>query len=658
MKRSYYSESIENFLNSDVNSILGEIARNNQFDLIDTQRNTWISEIQFLKLALQNISGRILFEYTIPRIGKRVDVVVLTGGIVYLLEFKCGDGVYQNYAVDQVLDYALDLKCFQKESHNAIIVPILVATNARSYPNKFENYGDGIIKPLRLNAEDLVAKFAEITAICSAIDGERINEQTWENSIYYPTPTIIEAAQALYSNHNVEDISRSDAGAKNLTVTTEEINKIIEYSEQNNRKSIIFVTGVPGAGKTLVGLNIASSRQNFDKEERGVFLSGNGPLVEVLTEALARDKVERAKAEGLKMSKSVALREASAIIQIIHKYRDAYVGNEDLPAERIAIFDEAQRAWTAEQLVSFMVRKKGVANFNYSEPEFLISTMDRFEGYAVIVCLIGGGQEINTGEAGLPEWFDSIRRSFPHWDIYTSKELYDEEYTRGRDIKTMLEGLNVSDSNNLHLSVSMRSFRSEKQADFVKNLLDVNNAKSAEVFSELKEKYPIVLTRDYETAKKWIKNTARGTQRYGVIASSNALRLKPFGLQVKNELSPAYWFLNDKNDIRSSNFLEDVATEFAIQGLELDYSIVAWDANLRMERGKWGYYAFRGDKWQNVSKEENKLYLKNAYRVLLTRARQGMVIFVPEGSLEDETRKPEYYNGVYEYLKEIGIEEI
>ncbi len=407
-----------------------------------------------------------------------------------------------------------------------------------------------------------------------------------------------------------------------------------------------------------MGLNIASSRQNFDKEERGVFLSGNGPLVEVLTEALARDKVERANVDGFKLSKKEALREASAIIQIIHKYRDAYVGNEDLPSERIAIFDEAQRAWTAEQLVSFMVRKKGVANFNYSEPEFLISTMDRFEGYAVIVCLIGGWQEINTGEAGLPEWFDSLRRSFPHWDIYTSKELYDEEYTRGRDIKKMLEGLNVADSNNLHLSVSMRSFRSEKQADFVKNLLDVNKEKAVDIFAELKEKYPIVLTRDYDTAKKWIKNTARGTQHYGVIASSNALRLKPFGLQVKNEISPAYWFLNDKNDIRSSNFLEDVATEFAIQGLELDYSIVAWDANLRMERGKWGYYAFRGDKWQNVSKEENKLYLKNAYRVLLTRARQGMVLFIPEGSPEDETRKSEYYDGVYKYFKEIGIEEI
>ena len=432
----------------------------------------------------------------------------------------------------------------------------------------------------------------------------------------------------------------------------------LDYSKANHRKSICFVTGVPGAGKTLVGLNLAIQRSDAAAGEHAVFLSGNFPLVTVLQEALARDKVEQEKQAGRKLSKSDALRSTSAFIQIIHKYRDSFVGNDHVPPERVAIFDEAQRVWTEDMIAKFMQTKKGVANFEYSEPEFLISTMDRHQDWAVIICLVGGGQEINTGEAGLPEWFDSLRRAFPYWDVYITPQLNDEEYRREREWDDMISDLQIHENPDLHLATSVRSFRTPDLAAFVKAVLDVDTDAAKELYSRIKDKYPIVLTRDLNKAKKWVREQCQGTTRYGLLASSGALRLKPEGIFVKNEVSVANWFLNGKDDVRSSYYLEDVVSEFDIQGLELDYSIVAWDADFRFDGEQWGYYNFSGSRWMNVASEDRKLYLKNAYRVLLTRARQGMVIFVPEGSDTDQTRKREYYDRTYEYLHAVGVEEI
>ena len=431
----------------------------------------------------------------------------------------------------------------------------------------------------------------------------------------------------------------------------------LDYSKANHRKSICFVTGVPGAGKTLVGLNLAIQRSDAAAGEHAVFLSGNFPLVTVLQEALARDKVEQEKQAGRKLSKSDALRSTSAFIQIIHKYRDSFVGNDHVPPERVAIFDEAQRAWTEDMIAKFMQTKKGVANFEYSEPEFLISTMDRHQDWAVIICLVGGGQEINTGEAGLPEWFDSLRRAFPYWDVYITPQLNDEEYRREREWNDMISNLQIHENADLHLATSVRSFRTPDLAAFVKAVLDVDTDAAKELYSRIKDKYPIVLTRDLNKAKKWVREQCQGTTRYGLLASSGALRLKPEGIFVKNEVSVANWFLNGKDDVRSSYYLEDVVSEFDIQGLELDYSIVAWDADFRFDGEQWGYYNFSGSRWMNVASEDRRLYLKNAYRVLLTRARQGMVIFIPEGSDTDGTRKREWYDGTYELLKRIGLTE-
>lgn len=651
--RSFYSDTIEHFEKQSSDEIFGIItAHDHSQDTNILQRNTWKKEIQILKKELAGIQeGRILFEYTIPRMGKRVDAVILHRNIVFLLEFKCGDDEYTAAAHDQVYDYALDLQNFQKESHNKLIVCLMVSDEAPSEQLHIVEESR-IIEPIHCNADNIRAAIEEVAQQYRETAFDYVQ---WEKSEYLPTPTIIEAAQALYQGHNVHDITRSDAGAENLTVTTREIDRIIAHSKEHHRKSICFVTGVPGAGKTLVGLNIAIEHAHADKGEHAVFLSGNFPLVTVLQEALARDKVAQAKAEDTKITKQEALRATKAFIQIIHQYRDSFVGNEDLPPERIVIFDEAQRAWTVAQIAKFMKEKKGIRPFEMSEPEFLISTMHRHQDWAVVICLIGGGQEINTGEAGLPEWFDSMQRSFADWDVYVTPQIHDEEYRRGRSWESMIHGLHVTENAGLHLAASVRSFRTPKLAEFIKNMLDLDKVKATELYAEIQEKYPIVLTRDLHQAKDWVRRRSRGSTRYGLLAASGALRLKPEGIYVKNEPSIANWFLNGKDDVRSSYALEDVVTEFAIQGLELDYSIVAWDADLRLSHGKWSYNQFKGDKWQTLHAKEKQLYLKNAYRVLLTRARQGMVIFVPRGSKHDATRSPVFYDELYEYLSRIGI---
>lgn len=652
MKRAYYSSSVKEFLEKDTYEIFGEITSNDQFAADDLQKNTWKKEIDILKRELVEFEeGHLLFEYTIPRIGKRIDNVLLYNGIVFLLEFKAGETRYPNYALEQVIDYALDLSCFHKESHNKLLVPILVCTNAPEINNVIEKMKDSILEPLRCNEKNIGRYIAHVS---EQYIMDKFDSGLWINSLYVPTPTIIEAARALYMGHNVEEISRNDASAKNLNQTTKAINEIIDYSKKNNKKSICFITGVPGAGKTLAGLNIAIERQKVDENEHAVFLSGNGPLVDVLQEAIARDDVER---NGV--AKTEAMRKAKEFIQIIHHFRDDAISVGTPPVERVVIFDEAQRAWDEENLTNFMKTKKGILDFNMSEPEFLISILDRHQGWATIICLIGGGQEINKGEAaGISGWIESLRNKFTGWNVYISHKISDAEYCKGQSINELTYGIKYETNENLHLSVSLRSFRSENVSEFVKALLDVDKATAKRLYMEFKTAYPVYITRDLCTAKKWVKERAKGSQRYGITASSGAKRLRKYGVWVQNKIDAPNWFLNGKEDVRASYFLEETATEFDIQGLELDWTIVCWDANLRFANDQFGYYEFRGTKWQNIRKDENILYLKNAYRVLLTRARQGMIIFVPMGNDDDVTMKSGFYDGIYNYLKEIGIAEI
>jgi hypothetical protein len=652
VKRSYYSNDIQSFLNQDNYSIFGEITTNDQFSAENLQKNTWNREIEILKRELsQLLDGYIIFEYTIPRIGNRIDNIVIYKGIIFLLEFKVGEKKYPSYAIEQVTDYAFDLSCFHKESHNRLLVPILISTKAHSVKQEIRISKDNVLETICCNEYE-IAKY--ITEVSLKFIQDEIIPDDWINSLYMPTPTIIEAAQALYLGHNVEDISRNDASAKNLNQTTKAINKIIDYSKAHNRKSICFITGVPGAGKTLAGLNIAVERQKIAEDEHAVFLSGNGPLVDVLQEALARDDAKRNH-----ISRKEASRKVKEFIQIIHHFRDDAISVDTPPVEKVAIFDEAQRAWDEQNLTDFMKKKKHIEDFNMSEPEFLISILNRHNDWATIICLIGGGQEINKGEsAGIYGWFDSLRNNYPNWDIYVSDKITDNEYSKGHNFAEMTKNMNVNIIEDLHLAVSLRSFRSENVSNFVKALLDVDIDIAKRLYEQFNNDYPVFVTRNLHKAKLWVRSQAKGSQRYGLTASSGAKRLRKYGIWVQNKIEATNWFLNGKNDVRSSFHLEETATEFDIQGLELDWTIVCWDADLRFENGDFKHLKFVGTKWQNIKSADNILYLKNAYRVLLTRARQGFVIFVPTGDETDMTAKPEYYDGIYRYLKSVGIKEL
>ena len=661
MKRAYYSNNIQDFLLESDSSILGELTANHSNrTLEDLQVNAWRKQITILKNQLTEFEGQIYFEFAIPRMGKRVDNIVIINDVAFIIEFKVGDGGYEKHAIEQVIDYTIDLKNFHEGSHDINLLPVLVATNAESVVER-----DDEILSHKTAAKSNQYDLAQTLNQYLKNDCKSINIESWENSIYKPTPTIVEAAQALYKGHNVKEITRSDSGTINLSKTADFINSVIEKSKVNGSKSICFVTGVPGAGKTLAGLNIAVERMKVDENEHAVFLSGNGPLVDVLREALTRDEVITAKENGVRLSKKQAASKADAFIQNIHHFRDDNLLSDKAPIERVVVFDEAQRAWTNEQVSKFMKTKKQVDDFNRSEPQFLIEVMDRHLDWCTIICLIGGGQEINTGEAGLEEWIYSLREHFPDWNIhYSSSILESDNYLKSiksrewlfRNGKTEIE---------LHLAVSVRSFRSEQLSNFIHELLNSNTEESKRLYSEIEKSYPIVITRNLTKAKAWLRNRAKGTERTGLLISSGAKRIRSSGIDSEHSLRSnsgsdkiSNWFLNDKQDVRSSYYLETAATEFVVQGLEIDWACIAWGGNFHMNGTDWKYQNFKGTKWQNINKDIDKEYLKNTYRVLLTRARQGMVIFVPESSEIDHTRPKAFYDGTYEYLKEIGIQEI
>ena len=651
MHREYYSSGITDFLSRDVESILGQLLIRDEFATSDLQKNSWRKEIDILQEQLDAFNdGNIILEYTIPRIGHRIDVVCIIHGVIILLEFKVGDNEYKKATDDQVMDYALDLKYFHEMSAGRYVIPISIPTEAPVENNTLHIMDDKVASVLHCNKENIGAT---INMVLQSLHDEELPMIKWIDSRYAPTPTIIEAAQAMYRKHSVREISRNDAGAQNLTTTTATINRVIDECKHSHKKAICFVTGVPGAGKTLAGLNIANERHRFDADEHAVFLSGNGPLVDILQTALAKDLSTR---EGISIAAAKA--KTKAFIQNIHKFRDEALTTVLPPIEKVAIFDEAQRAWDEANLTDFMKRKKGISDFNQSEPEFLIRVMDRHKDWAVIICLVGGGQEIYTGEAGINDWFRALKKSFPNWNIYLSDQMTDSEYIRNSSVDELLLGCKYSFETNLHLGVSLRSFRSEKLAAFTKKLLDNDPTEAARIYASLNKTYPIVLTRDLKKAKEWVRAKARGTERYGLLASSEGKRLRGAGIWVPTEINHVGWFLNGKENVDSSYYLEVAASEFKVQGLEIDYALLAWDADLRRVNGEFDYFKFRGKRWNHVNIQQRQMYLKNAYRVLLTRARQGLIIYVPSGDSYDKTRPPEIYDEIYKYLQSTGIIEI
>ena len=707
--RCLYGAKLKDFLQLDASAIIGILSTSYNGPIESTQRDAWNGEIEILQGALkiwEQENAYVFFEYEIPRLGKRIDAVLLLKGIIFCLEFKVGEKDVLRGDLEQVIDYALDLKNFHKFSLQRPIVPILIPTKCAASKLNLEcqAFSDLVFKPAIVNGEKLqeaietyVGKFAKT-----------YDETTWGGqwliSPYSPTPTIIEAARRLYEKHTVEDITRHEADKVSTDQTIAYLQKVIQDCQTRKKKAICFVTGVPGAGKTLVGLDIAAKQRSNNedcRENQAVYLSGNGPLVAVLKEALARD---------MRNKKAITITDArqgiDKTIQIVHRYRDNMLKKIVNPVregrleidenkavadgeagygevEHVVIFDEAQRAWTHGRLANYLKRggtygnKLKVPNFPVSEANFLIWSVNQRKDWAVIICLVGGGQEINTGEAGISEWIEAINTSFPDWDIHISPQLTAAEYAEGKVqdlLKANPRAAEIKYSEALHLAVSLRSFRAERLSDFVHALLAIDE-KSAALYQEVvktaegRPGYPIYLTRDINKARAWLRQMARGTSRTGVLVSKVAARFKPQAINVlaQGDEYAVHWFLEDKDDVRSSNYLEDAATEIQVQGLELDYTCVLWDADFRYEEDKWGYYKFNGKTaWTIERNEEAKKYMLNAYRVLLTRARQGMVICVPEGNPkknaegfpEDPTRLPEFYNGTYNYLKGLGLYEL
>ena len=707
--RCLYHNSFEGFLHDTEMSVLGSLYNNYHGEARTATTEAWHEEISIMRdiVAAFETDGHIIFEYDIPRLGKRIDVVLLMKGIIFCIEFKVGESRILEADVDQVLDYALDLKNFHKFSQDKVIVPILAATDYRdsSVLVQMSVYDDRVVNPLFTGKAGLLGVLNSVLDRFS--DETPINGSSWIISPYAPTPTIIEAARTLYESHSVENITRHEADRVSTDRTINYILNVIRMSRERQRKSICFVTGVPGAGKTLVGLDVAIKQtyQGNDapiKDEGAVYLSGNGPLVAVLTEALAQDNLKKCRERNIRKKLTDSRREVSKSIQMIHRYRDNMLAKIKIPiengileidpekavrmgkagfgeVEHVAIFDEAQRSWTHKRLADYLRRggtygnKLKVQDFPMSEAAFLIWSLDQREDWAAVVCLVGGGQEINTGEAGIAEWIQALNDKFRHWDVYISPRLTEPEYAEGKVNELLKDRQNVTYSESLHLAVSLRSFRAEKLSAFVHALLTFDDNAPA-LYNAIRERYPIVLTRDMKKARKWLHDKVRGTERTGVLVTKESARFKPMAVHIlpSGDENAVHWFLEDKTDIRSSNYLEDAATEIQVQGLELDYTCLLWDADMRYDHGRWRFYRFNGQtKWieqtgSTESRQEQIKYMLNAYRVLLTRARIGMVICVPAGNpnktasgfWEDGTRLPEYYDGTYQYLRSIGLKEI
>lgn len=660
--KAYYCNSIPGFIKDTSASIVGQLVRHS-FEVGKEQTDAWDREIYELQKRLEScgMEGDIIFEYDIVRLGKRIDVILLIRHMVFSLEFKNGKKAFVAQDAQQAEDYAIDIKNFHKESEDLYVCPILIATDATPYnkPQSTGCYPDKQVHLQRENMESLIPKLLEISDKYG--DDRPLDFERWFNSPYCPTPTIIAAAVEAYSTHNLSEIAHSEAGQENIDKCEARINEVINYAKTHGKKCVCFVTGVPGAGKTLVGLDVVAKSLDASKDLRSVYLSGNGPLVEVLREALKQSVKENNRRRGIVLSKhdkSELHASIDALIQGSYGFKKEHAKKAEAPPDRILIFDEAQRVWNQQKMSS----KHDDPVMAVSEPHLLYSIMSRHIGWAVMICLVGLGQDIYDGEVGINEWFRCGIEEFQDWELFYSPDIYSQSEDKEIDELMIRSCSRCHEMPELHLKTSIRSFRADKQAKFVDAVLDNKPDEAKAIYSQIISKYPVYLTRDYNQAKAWVRAQVRGSQRCGVLACSSAQRLKPEGIYVPTDIDVKNWFLAPSDDLRSSNMLEIVASEFKVQGLEIDWAIVCWDADLRRNKGNtgWDHYSFRGTKWNKRNKPDQKRYLVNSYRVLLTRARQGMVLFVPNGvdKEEDATRDAAFYEAIYQYLLSCGIQEL
>jgi hypothetical protein len=665
---AYFSSTVATFLHTDPQKILGALAQGIQvsgFDsLLSTQTTAWEEQIAILSdqwpVLIDAIPSSadwgLLLEYAIPRRQKRIDAVLLSPKAIFVLEFKIGSDAPDRAARMQLEDYCLDLRDFHQESARRLIIPILIPTLMRGNSDD-ERQGLSIdfVQPVVATTPKLLAStITTAFAACPLGTQPVINLQAWDRSAYHPVPTIIEAAEHLFAEHDVSEIAHAHADVHNLELTTKTIIAAVQDARSQNKKIICFVTGVPGSGKTLTGLAAVHSPDlRSGDQPAGVFLSGNGPLVKIVSAALVKDARKR-------METDKAKRTVSTFIQNVHAFIRAYqYPPNDLPYEHVIVFDEAQRAWD---------RAKSLKKFdrNESEPETMFKIMDRHSDWAVIVALVGGGQEIYDGEAGLSEWGKALSEGFRHWEIRVSREALlggpseagNTLFPNGRP-----SDLTIVEQHDLHLSVSVRSFKAERINLWVNAVLDGSAEVASEVASQIAD-FPILITRSLKELRETLPIVTRGSRRCGLVASSGALRLRAHGIEVSTGFCRGYgythWFLSPREDHRSSYQLEVAATEFECQGLELDWVGVCWgdDLTRSVSTHGWDHRALRGLKWHNIKKQRNRSYLLNRYRVLLTRAREGVVIWVPEGNSSDPTRDPARLDATADYLLRCGVRRV
>jgi len=676
---AYYRASFADFLAQSDAEILGALAAAQGVEghavAFTAQTPAWQEQLKALKATCEwliihrpaSISWSLLLEYPIPRRQKRIDTVILSAQRIYCLEFKTGAQKLPQSSLSQVEDYALDLRDFHAASLGREILPAVVCKQLDAGGTRSAAPADtapDIVKTPIVCDYGGLGRFILNHDLAPETTADTINPHDWDHSAYKPVPTILEAAEALFAEHDVRDIAEASADAQNLTHTSDFLLSVVERARRDGDKFVCILTGVPGAGKTLAGLNLAHNPAiRAAGLPNAVFLSGNGPLVRVVSASLTASK----------LAPPDAKRQVGAFIQNVHSYIRDGLRLDAAPHENIAVFDEAQRAWDAGHVAKrySQLRQRGFdvlgeAFDSMSEPEMMLRVMDKHPNWAVLVALVGGGQEINDGEAGLEEWGRALSTKFPHWRIAASPAvLPGGAGLSGHRLfhEAISESSPVEKAEELHLAVSIRSYRAEALSAWVDAVVGGDSATAAQVARQL-EHYPLKLTRDLSAARRWISQQRRGERRSGLLASAGALRLRAEGIELSqgfrgNKGQYENWYLKPDGDSRASNQLEVAATQFECQGLEIDWGGLCWGEDFLWQADSgWCYSRLNGASRGRVPRENKQRYIRNAYRVLLTRAREGMVIFVPKGCESDSTRPPHLFNATADYLAGCGVQSI
>jgi hypothetical protein len=663
---AFYLASVTEFLSTSESELTGRLstayAQSGFSEQKTSQTRAWISDILKLQQTLQaaavarsaSLLWSILLEFPIPRKGTRIDVILLAGDTIVLLELKTTTGGAD--AVRQAEEYALLLHYFHQPSDQRRIVAFVVSslvTRSSPKPQLFLPIREAAaywIPPIEQVSWAALTQALVTLSIASTIPP--IDAEGWNQGEYRPVPTIIDAALSLQSGLSIREIAHSQADRYDVDKLTRFIQICIDEAQREHRCAICFITGVPGSGKTLVGLNLAFSSKS--QEDPIHFMSGTGPLVKVLQAAMAAHHCKRTgvnAAEGRMKAKT--------LIENVHVFAKYYAEEnaERAPSNHVIIFDEAQRAWDRKQNFSKFAR-------DYSEPEMLLRIMERHPDWAVIIALVGGGQEINNGEAGLEEWGRALASAAKPWLVYASPEaLAGGSSVAGSQLFSAVpeHHLDVRAEKQLHLDVAVRSIKADAYSAWVNEVVS-GNAEAASTLARSKP-FAVWLTRSLSDLRALLREQTMGESRCGLVASSGATRVRAEGLEPDSTFHGEYpwhhWYLADRTDVRSSHQLEVFATEFEIQGLELDWIGLIWGGDFIWSeaRGAWLCRNFahkRISAWSNQKNEHRQIYRRNAYRVLLTRARQGVVLYIPTGDAQDPTRSPTEFQETADFLVRCG----